>query len=163
MKTLLLLRHAKSSWKYKDVPDHDRPLNKRGKRNAARMGSLLQEEDLVPDLILSSTAVRAHDTVVRVAKSCCYRGRITYTDSLYLGGVEGYLEALRRLPNEFKIVLVVGHNPDMEELVTILTEQAERIPTAALAWINLPIEDWSILSSESKGRLEGVWKPKELG
>jgi phosphohistidine phosphatase len=69
---------------------------------------------------------------------------------------------LRRLRNEFKIVLVVGHNPDIEELVMILTEQAERIPTAALAQINLPIEDWSTVSSESKGRLVRIWRPKEL-
>ncbi|HZA48715.1 MAG TPA: histidine phosphatase family protein [Nitrososphaera sp.] len=163
MKTLLLLRHAKSSWKDKDVSDHDRPLNKRGKRDAARMGRLLQKEGVVPDIILSSTAVRASDTAVRVAKSCYYKGQITYADTLYLGGPEAYLDALRTLPKDFKIVLVVGHNPDIEELVMILTLQTERIPTAALARINLPIEDWSTLSSESKGRLVRIWRPKELG
>jgi phosphohistidine phosphatase len=162
MKMLLLLRHAKSSWKDKGVSDHDRPLNKRGKRDAPRMGWLLQKEELVPDIILSSTAVRARDTTVRVAKSCYYKGQITYGDSLYLGGAEAYLDALRSLHNEFKIVLVVGHNPDIEELVMILTEQVERIPTAALAQINLLIEDWSTVSSESKGRLVRIWRPKEL-
>jgi phosphohistidine phosphatase len=162
MKKLLLLRHAKSSWKDKGVSDHDRPLNKRGKRDAHRMGWLLQKEELVPDIILSSTAVRSRDTAVRLAKSCYYKGQINYGDSLYLGGAEAYLDALRSLRNEFKIVLVVGHNPDIEELVMILTKQAERIPTAALAQINLPIEDWSTLSSESKGRLVRIWRPKEL-
>jgi phosphohistidine phosphatase len=159
---VLLLRHAKSSWKEKDVSDHDRPLTKRGKRDAARMGWLLQKEDLVPDIIVSSTAVRARDTAVRVAKSCYYKGQITYADSLYLGGTGAYLKALRILPKDFKIALVVGHNPDIEELVMILTEQAERIPTAALVWVKLFIEDWSILSGESKGRLVRIWKPKEL-
>jgi phosphohistidine phosphatase len=162
MKMLLLLRHAKSSWKDNSVSDHDRPLNKRGKRDVPRMGWLLQKEELVPGIIMSSTAVRARDTAVRLAKSCYYKGQINYSDSLYLGGAEAYLDALRSLRNEFKIVLVVGHNPDMEELVMILTEQAERIPTAALARIDLPIEDWSTLSSESKGRLARVWRPKEL-
>jgi phosphohistidine phosphatase len=162
MKMLLLLRHAKSSWKDNGVSDHDRPLNKRGKRDARRMGWLLQKEELVPDIIMSSTAVRACDTAVRLAKFCYYKGQINYGDSLYLGGAEAYLDALRSLRNEFKIVLVVGHNPDIEELVMILTEQAERIPTAALARIDLPIEDWSTLSSESKGRLARVWRPKEL-
>ena len=94
MKTLLLLRHAKSSWKDKDASDHDRPLNKRGKRNAALMGWLLQKEVLVPDIIVSSTAVRARDTAVRVAKSCYYKGQITYADSLYLGGTGAYLDHL---------------------------------------------------------------------
>ncbi len=59
MKTLLILRYAKSSWKEQDLPDHDRPLNKRGKNDAPRMGKLLKDEDLIPDLIMSSTAVRA--------------------------------------------------------------------------------------------------------
>jgi phosphohistidine phosphatase len=164
MKMLLLLRHAKSSWEETDLSDHDRPLNKRGKRDAPRMGLLLQNEELVLDIILSSTAVRARDTAVRVAKSCHYKGQITYADSLYLGGIEAYLDALKVLPNDFKIVLVVGHNPDMEELVMNLTGQAEGIPTAALARIDLMIEDWSILgNNKSKGRLERVWKPKELG
>ena len=117
MKMLLLLRHAKSSWKENGVSDHDRPLNKRGKRDAPRMGWLLQKEELVPDIILSSTALRARDTTIRVAKSCYYKGQITYADSLYLGGIEAYLDALKVLPNDFKIVLVVGHNPDMEYLV----------------------------------------------
>jgi phosphohistidine phosphatase len=162
MKMLLLLRHAKSSWKDRGLSDHDRPLNKRGKRDAPRMGWLLQKEELVPDIILSSTAVRARDTTVRVAKSCYHKGRITYADSLYLGGTEAYLDALKVLPNDFKIALVVGHNPDIEELVMILTGQTERIPTAALARIDVIIEDWSTLSSKSKGRLVRIWKPKEL-
>jgi phosphohistidine phosphatase len=126
------------------------------------MGGLLQKEELVPDIILSSKAVRARDTTARVVKSCYYKGQITYTDSLYLGGLEAYLDALKRLPNDFKIVLVVGHNPDIEELVMNLTEWEERIPTAALVKIELSIEDWSILSSESKGKLVGIWRPKEL-
>ena len=163
MKVLLLLRHAKSSWKDKGVSDHDRPLNNRGKRDAPRMGWLLQKEELVPDIIMSSSAVRARDTTVRVAKSCYHKGQINYVDSLYLGGTEAYLDALKVLPNDFKIVLVVGHNPDIEELVMILTGQVERIPTAALARIDLTIEDWSTLSSKSNGRLVRIWKPKELG
>jgi phosphohistidine phosphatase len=162
MKILLLIRHAKSSWKDKDLSDHDRPLNKRGKRDAPRMGLLLQKEELVPDIILSSTAVRALDTAARLAKYCHHKGQITYVDSLYLGGTEAYLDALKILSNDFKIVLVVGHNPDIEELVIILTGQEERIPTAALARIDLTIEDWSTLTSKSKGRLVRIWRPKEL-
>jgi phosphohistidine phosphatase len=163
MKMLILLRHAKSSWEEKGLSDHDRPLNKRGKRDAPYMGWLLQKEELVPDIILSSTAVRARDTAAIVAKSCYYKGQITYADSLYLGGTEAYLDALKVLPNDFKVVLIVGHNPDVEELVMNLTGQAERIPTAALARIDLMIEDWSTLGNKSKGSLVRIWKPKELG
>jgi phosphohistidine phosphatase len=123
---------------------------------------LLQKEELVPDIILSSTAVRARDTAARLVKYCHHKGQISYVDSLYLGGVEAYLYALKILPNDFKVVLVVGHNPDIEELVMILTGQEERIPTAALAWIDLTDEDWSSLTSKSKGRLVRIWRPKEL-
>ena len=82
MKTLLILRHAKSSWKEQDLPDHDRPLNKRGKNDAPRMGKLLKDEDLIPDLIMSSTAVRAKKTAELVAKACKYKGKIVLNHSL---------------------------------------------------------------------------------
>jgi phosphohistidine phosphatase len=77
IKTLLILRHAKSSWKFPDLADHDRPLNKRGKRDAPKIGNLLKEKDLVPDLIISSTAVRAKRTAKMVAKASKYKGNVT--------------------------------------------------------------------------------------
>ena len=78
MKLLLILRHAKSSWKDPDLDDHDRPLNKRGRRDAPRMGRLLRKEDLLPDLILSSTAVRARMTAEMVADASRYRGPLEF-------------------------------------------------------------------------------------
>ena len=84
MKTLLLLRHAKSSWKDESLTDHDRPLNKRGKKTAPLMGHLLREKNLVPDLVVSSTAVRARSTAEAAAEACGYPGEITLTDELYL-------------------------------------------------------------------------------
>ena len=83
MKTLLILRHAKSSWKEQDLQDHDRLLNKRGKNDAPRMGKLLKDENLIPDLIMSSTAVRAKKTAELVAKACKYKGKIVLNHSLY--------------------------------------------------------------------------------
>ena len=87
MKTLLIMRHAKSSWKEQDLPDHDRPLNKRGEKDAPRMGKLLKDEDLIPDLIMSSSAVRAKKTAELVVKTCKYKGKIVLNHSLY--GVNG--------------------------------------------------------------------------
>ena len=81
MKTLLLLRHAKSSWNEQDLPDHDRPLNKRSQKDAPRMGKLLKDEDLIPDLIISSTAVRAKKTAGLVAKACKYKRKIVLKHS----------------------------------------------------------------------------------
>ncbi len=80
MKTLLVLRHAKSSWKDSGLADHDRPLNKRGKHDAPRMGTLLAKEDLVPDLIISSSAKRAKSTAEAVAMNCGYDGEIQYSE-----------------------------------------------------------------------------------
>ena len=83
MKSVLILRHAKSSWKHPDVDDHDRPFNKRGKRDAPHMGEILQNEHLVPDLIISSSAKRARSTAKAVAKAAEYNGDITFNQSLY--------------------------------------------------------------------------------
>jgi len=82
MKLVLILRHAKSSWKHPDVNDHDRPLNKRGKRDAPRMGEFLQDKHLVPDFIVSSTAKRARSTAKAVAKAARYKGDIILNQSL---------------------------------------------------------------------------------
>src|ERR671934_2596347 len=95
MKSLLILRHAKSSWKHPELSDHDRPLNKRGKRDAPKIGHLLKEKDLVPDLIISSTAVRAEKTAKLVAKASKYKGNVTLTDSLYAAGPDAYIDVLK--------------------------------------------------------------------
>jgi phosphohistidine phosphatase len=86
IKTLLILRHGKSSWKLPELADHDRPLNKRGKRDAPKIGNLLKEKDLVPELIISSNAVRADKTAKIVAKASKYKGKVTLLDSLYAAG-----------------------------------------------------------------------------
>ena len=88
MKTLLILRHAKSSWKDDSLPDHDRPLNKRGKQDAPLVGRLDSRKDLMPDLILSSTAKRARATVELVAEESNYQGEIEYSRDLYAAEAE---------------------------------------------------------------------------
>lgn len=162
MKKLLLLRHAKSSWKHAELVDHDRPLNKRGKRNAVRMGKILGREGLIPDVILSSSAVRAMKTAERVAEFCGYAGSITDVKSLYMACAEEYLDALHDLPNDPDVVLLVGHNPGIQECLWVLTKQAEAMPTAALALVELPVKSWSELNNTIEGRLVIVWRPKEL-
>ena len=83
MKTLLILRHAKSSWKHPELSDHDRPLNKRGKRDAPIIGELLRKKGLVPDVIFSSTALRAKDTVSAVTSASGYAGKVIFLSALY--------------------------------------------------------------------------------
>ena len=162
MKTLLLLRHAKSSWNQPELNDHDRPLNKRGKKEAPKVGEYLKANDLVPDLILSSTARRARDTAQAAAEESGYDKSIEFYQDLYLSDTACYLDILQRLPDSAGKVLVVGHNPDLDELLTLLTDVNEHMTTAALAQIDLPITSWTELNEATDGRLKNLWTPREV-
>jgi phosphohistidine phosphatase len=161
MKTLLLMRHAKSSWKFPELSDRDRPLNKRGEKDAPRMGKLLKEKDLIPQRIYSSTAVRACKTAEAVAEKVNYKDEIIYLDSLYMAEPSAIVDVLKTVPDEIKCVLVVGHNPGMEGLVQILSHKVESLPTATVAYIKLPIKGWSELSLAVEGELKAVRRPRE--
>ena len=160
MKTLLILRHAKSSWDDPGLADIDRPLNKRGKRDAPRVGFLLREEDIVPDLILSSPALRARKTAEAVAENCGYEGEIEIEDSFYPGDPSDYMEVISHLQDHYQNVLVVGHNPGLEELLTSLTEESASLPTSALAQVSLPIQSWRDFTDEAPGKLINLWLVK---
>jgi phosphohistidine phosphatase len=162
MKTLLLLRHAKSSWKEPDLIDHDRPLNKRGKQTAPRMGTLMRDEKLIPDLILSSSAMRAYDTARLAAKACSYQGKIEHTGKLYLAEPRAYIEVLQQVDDQYLRVLVVGHNPGLERLITGFTGEAIGMPTGALAFMKLAIKHWRDLETNTECDLVTVWLPREL-
>lgn len=162
MKTLLLMRHAKSSWKDEQLPDHERPLTKRGKRNAPRMGRLLREAEQVPDLILASSAKRAVDTAESVADQCRYKGEIKVCDELYAAPLEAVVQVVQSLDSPYERVLVVGHNPGLEELLEKLTGKAESLPTAAVAQVALPVQAWQELTLDTGGQLVSLWRPKDL-
>jgi len=162
MKFLLILRHAKSSWKNSELSDHARPLNKRGKVASPRMGQLLYEEDLVPDVILSSTARRAVETTEFVADASGFEGETLFLDELYHGWPSDYVEALRNLPDDISIAMVVGHNPGIESFLEMLTDETEPMPTAALAYLKLPVNHWYQLTDETEGELLNVWRPRNL-
>jgi phosphohistidine phosphatase len=163
MKTLLILRHAKSSWDNARLTDYERPLNKRGKIDAPRIGKLLREQELVPDLIITSSAERALATAEAVALASGYEQEIKATRSFYHADPEAYLDVLRQLDDSLERVMAVGHNPGMEELLEELTGLWEQMSTAALAQISLPINQWSELDEETTGELVNLWRPKELG
>jgi phosphohistidine phosphatase len=162
MKSILILRHAKSSWKHPDIDDHDRPLTKRGKRDAPIMGDLLKTEHLVPDLIISSTAKRAHSTAKAVAKSSGYEGKITLDHSLYAARPAAYVDVLRHLSNEYTRVLLVGHNPGLEQLVGMVTNEERIMPTCSLAHVQFPINNWNEISYKTRGKLLEAWQPSDL-
>jgi phosphohistidine phosphatase len=162
MKTLLLLRHAKSGWKDSGLPDHERPLNSRGKRDAPRIGRLLAEQGLVPDLIVSSPARRARKTAERVSEASGYVGAIDAAAELYPGGLPAIARTIRALPDASSRALLVGHNPGLEAFLAELTGRDERLPTAALAHIELSIDRWEEFDPGAGGQLVHLWRPKEL-
>ncbi|HUG92316.1 MAG TPA: histidine phosphatase family protein [Planctomycetaceae bacterium] len=162
MKTLLLLRHAKSSWKDSALADHDRPLNQRGKRDAPRVGRLLAELGLVPDLIVSSTARRARKTAEKVAEESGYVGAIDAVAALYPGEPQAIARAIRSRPEDAARLLVVGHNPGLEDFLAAVIGCFERLPTAALAHVELEIDRWQDFTPAAGGRLVRLWTPDEL-
>jgi len=163
MKTLLLLRHAKSSWDDRSLDDHRRTLNARGERDAPRMGRLVRDERLIPGLVISSDAVRARLTAEAMADASGYSGPIRLERRLYHAGPVEILAAVRAVAGpDLETVMIVGHNPGLEELVAALTGEREDLPTAALAQIALSIGRWSDLRLGTRGTLVRVWRPKEL-
>jgi len=162
MKTLLMLRHAKSSWADPWLDDHDRPLKARGERDAPRMGKFIRQQDLIPDLVITSTAKRARQTAALMAEAAHYDNEVRATRQLYHGAPEDYIEVLQRLPQTYERVMVVGHNPGMEDLLELLTGEFERMKTATLAEIRLPINSWLELDDTTEGTLINLWSPREV-
>ena len=161
MKTLLVLRHAKSSWNDPALDDHERPLNDRGRRDGPRMGELVREYGLMPDIVISSDAVRARLTAEAVAEAACYAGEIRLDPHLYLACPADILSLLPTVRENAETVMIVGHNPGLEKLVEQLTGERQDLPTAALAQIGLPIDRWRDLRLSTRGRLVGLWRPEE--
>lgn len=162
MKTLLILRHAKSSWDDPAMADHERPLNTRGRMAAPQIARLLRDEGLLPHHILCSTAVRARQTVELLAEESGYSGPVEYREDLYLASPWRCLAALGELPVACATAMLVGHNPGLEELLQGLTGEEEHLPTAALAQVQLDVAEWGELSTQTRAALVNLWRPKEL-
>jgi phosphohistidine phosphatase len=162
MKELLLVRHAKSSWDNERLSDFERPLNQRGKQDAPRMGRLLRQRELIPDLIISSPAVRALATAEAVGLAAGYEDEIRLVESLYHAGPDSYFEVLREVSDLYHRVMAVGHNPGMEELVEQLAGRWERMPTGTIAYFQLELDRWADIDESAVAKLVDVWRPKEM-
>lgn len=143
MKTLLLVRHAKSSWDDPDLPDEDRPLNARGKRDAPRMGKRLAARGVKVDLVLSSPATRAIKTARLLADELDYKLKnIVVDDRLYPGAVEDLLKIVHDLGNKLNRVMLVGHDPAFSKLAHHLSADISRMPTCAVAEFKFNAKTW---------------------
>ena len=161
MKTLLLMRHAKSSWKTPGQADHDRPLNSRGRRDAARMAERLKLASRSPDEVICSTARRAGETWELMATTWHDSMPVTHAKQLYLAPPSVILAVAATAEPDTERLLLIGHNPGMENLISRLTGVSEPAPTAAIACIELPIDSWSDVREISNVRLMDIWYPKD--
>ena len=154
-KHLLLFRHAKSDWDTQAEDDHTRPLAKRGVSTAQAMGQVLSASGQVPDLVVTSSAVRAKTTVKLARAAGKWKCPVETTDALYDTDAASVLEEIRALPNSASTVLLAGHEPTWSELASFLIGGGNlRFPTAALARIDLEVPGWHAVTF---GRGELVW------
>lgn len=170
MKTLLLLRHAKSSWNDSSREDHDRPLNERGRLSAPVAGQYLLDRGLLPDLILSSTALRARETVERAVRLWPRAVETHYEKGLYLAPPHKILQRIHKTPDGVTRLLMVGHNPGYEALACELAGHGdpdaierihEKFPTAGLAVIGFDVVHWRDLR-RGEGNLLAFVAPRDL-
>lgn len=169
MRTLTLLRHAKSSWDDPVETDFDRPLNGRGRRAAARIGRLLRDEGLAFDAALASPALRVKQTIEGVEEG--YRARLhpRFDRRIYMASAAALLELAQAADDGCAHLLLVGHNPGLEDLALMLAADADprradvlvKYPTAALCTLELPADRWAD-AAEGTARIARFVRPRDL-
>ena len=144
MKTLFLVRHAKSSRDDPSLPDRDRPLDDRGRQDAPKMGKRLAKRDVKPDLLLSSPALRALTTAQLIAKEVGYKRKdIVVDDRLYASSADDLLAVIRALDKKLNRVMLFGHNPEFTDLAHRLSSEIIDMPTSAVVEFNFDTKAWS--------------------
>jgi phosphohistidine phosphatase len=161
MRTLYLLRHAKSSWQGPGLRDFDRPLDGRGREAAPLVGRFIRKRRLRVDLMLSSPAARARQTAALVKVSAGLTAALLFDERIYEADAARLLEVVTQAAESADSLILVGHNPGMEELLTLLTGEGRAMPTAALACVALEVEKWGKARARA-GRLEWLVRPEEL-
>jgi len=161
MKTLFLLRHAKSSWHDQTLADFERPLNGRGRRAAELMGHYLKTDSILPELVLSSPAVRARETLDLVTRAAEWSTEVRYDQRIYEASDIRLAEVVTEIDDERNVAMLVGHNPGLEQLLLRLTGETVEMSTATLAKVAFEITEWTN-AIDKRGTLESLVKPGDL-
>jgi len=163
MKTIYLVRHAKSSWDFPEMEDFHRPLNSRGKKDAPRMGKFLSSAGILPDLILSSPAERALKTAKKITTELGIKSdKIVLESSLYHAWPDRLLKVITEQNDVHSSVMLFGHNPGLTEFANLLcSADIENIPTTGAVGISFPVDHWRNISYE-EGKLMFFQYPKGL-
>ena len=161
MKTLFLLRHAKSSWKDETLPDFERPLNRRGKRAAENIGKYFKTSTIRPELIVCSPSERTRETVEIVLKTARWTTEVRYDQRIYEAPAQRLAEVVSQIDNDRKVAMLVGHNPGLEELLLLFTGNTEVMPTGAIAKLLLKTTKWAT-AFEKRATLDWLVRPRDL-
>ncbi len=161
MKTLIVMRHAKSDHSAGVSSDFERPLNERGLKTAPFMGKFIKEAGFVPEILISSSANRAITTAELFAESCGYEKEVILNRDFYYGYMEEVISALRKLPENINSCMIVGHNPTWENIVSRLTGKFVIMPTASVAILKYDNNSWNNLTFKTC-KLEEFYKPRDL-
>ena len=150
MKSLLLIRHAKSSWDDPSISDFDRPLNERGKKNAPEMAIRLHDKGIRLDMLVSSPAKRAKQTA-KAFQKILEVDKLEFVDDLYLASPAAFAEVVARLPSKVKAVALFSHNPGITEFANSLSAtRIDDMPTASIFAVNAEVDDWPDFSRQAK-------------
>lgn len=160
MRVLYLLRHAKSSWGDPTLRDFDRPLKKRGREAAERIGQRMASENLSNPLVICSPAVRTRQTADLVLKSANLQLDPRFDERIYEASLRELVQIVTEIPDASEVAIMIGHNPGFEELLSFLTGEYRRMPTCALAKIRIDVSWKDVRAGE--GSLEWFIAPKEL-
>lgn len=159
---LLVLRHAKSSWADNYTDDWERPLTDRGRRDAVRVGQFLRRQTPPIDLIITSDAVRAETTARMAADAAEYTGTVVLSPALYHATPDAIVEVLRTAPQPgATAIMIVAHNPGLEDLVAQLTGDHVALPTAALVDLAVDVEHWTHFDLSTRASTIDIWRPDE--
>ena len=161
MRILYLLRHAKSSWADATLRDFDRPLKKRGREAAERVGLRMASENLSNPLIICSPAVRTRETAEIVLTSAKLNVEPRFDERIYEASLRELVQIVTEIADDRDVVIMIGHNPGFEELLSFLTGEYRRMPTCALAKVGIGDVSWKDVRA-GEGSLEWFIAPKEL-
>ena len=160
MKTIYILRHAKSSWDNPNLADFERSLNERGLKTAPLIGAIIYKNNFQPDLILSSPARRAEQTAVLVKEAGKIAAGIQFDERIYEASPQQLVQIISELKTDTESAMLVGHNPGLEGLIRFLTGEDQAMPTAALAVIDLKVQNWEEATAQC-GNLRTLIRPNE--
>ncbi len=162
MKTLYLVRHAKSSWEFSDLSDFERPLNNRGKNDAPVVGKFLKSQQILPDLMLSSPAVRALHTATIIAREIGYHQNIQVNEKMYHAHTPELWHIVKSVPDKVNELMIFGHNPSFTEFANeMVTQVIDNLPTCGVFAVNWHIKSWNDIK-KGEGKFKFFEFPKNL-